>query len=197
MNRHQVRQLREARNWTQAQLGKAVGLDGSAISKIESGKKMLRANEADAIAKVFDVGVDEVLGREPNSKQVSGFADEITPYVAGVDDPFVGLQTDHRVLYKVKGNSLDELGVFDGDVVVVDISSAIVAKKEPLRIVWVQYHPDPEADMDVAVSLLRQFVPPSLLVTNSKTENADSINLRTQDAVVMGVVVSVHRALSG
>lgn len=161
---------------------------------------MLRAEEAKAIATALDFGVQEVYGEPPSGKAGPGFADEITIYVPGPGDPFRGLESEHHTLYKVNNNALDELRIFQGDVVVVDISAAAVENLEPLKIVWVQYHPDPEMEMDVAVSMLRQFVPPALLITNSKTNNLDPINMNAgnnKTANIMGVVVSVHRPMQG
>lgn len=43
-----------------------------------------------------------------------------------------------------------------------------------------------------AMTLLRQFVAPSLLITNSYAPNLPTINTRTDDAAIKGVVVSSH-----
>lgn len=70
-----------------------------------------------------------------------------------------------------------------------------VARLKPLQAVRAQYHLDPEKPAK-AITLLRQFVPPSLLNTNSGVDNAKPLDTTTDDVQVVGVIVSVHRALS-
>ena len=45
------------------------------------------------------------------------------------------------------------------------------------------------------VTLLRQFVPPRLLITNSSVANQPSIDMDKEDAHIVGVVISIHRDL--
>jgi SOS-response transcriptional repressor LexA len=118
------------------------------------------------------------------------------PYNPGPSDPFSGLQNANQYLFTVACDSLNRIGVNRGDVVLVDGSSDACKKIKPLAIVRAQYPPDAN-HFGKAVSLLRQFVPPSLLITNSSAKNEMPIDTETEDAQIMGVVVSVHRALQG
>jgi hypothetical protein len=43
-----------------------------------------------------------------------------------------------------------------------------------------------------AITLLRQYIAPSLLITNSSEDNAPIINLRNEDAGIQGIVVAAH-----
>jgi transcriptional regulator with XRE-family HTH domain len=197
--------MREARGWSQEKLARAIGLDPTAISKIEKGLKRLRAEEAMKMADALNVDVAALLGtplpesgidvpQQPDAP--AGFADEAVPYVAGPDDPFAKLQTDNRYLLTVTCDSLDAIGINRGDIVVVDGGKAAHAGLKALQIVRVQYHaPASMAQHSKATTLLRQFVPPALVVTNSMRSNARPVNLDTEDAQIMGVVVSIHRAL--
>src|SRR5271156_2027702 len=56
--------LREARGMTGEELGSAIGLSRSQISKIEHGTRRLDVSEIAEIADVFEVTLGEVLGVE-------------------------------------------------------------------------------------------------------------------------------------
>ena len=57
-----LRQLRRAREMTQADLGARVGLDTSTISQIESGTRDPSLKKARAIATVFGVSIEDLFG---------------------------------------------------------------------------------------------------------------------------------------
>lgn len=56
-----LRQLRRAREMTQATLGKRVGLQTSTISHIESGERKPSLEKARAIAAVFSVSIEDLF----------------------------------------------------------------------------------------------------------------------------------------
>ncbi len=56
--------LREAKNWTQIELGRKLNLDKSTMNKIESGARKVSTNELEKIADIFNVSTDYLLGRE-------------------------------------------------------------------------------------------------------------------------------------
>lgn len=57
-----VRQLRESRNWSQAELARRTGVTKSAISTYEVGIRTPSADVVCAFAKVFGVSADYLLG---------------------------------------------------------------------------------------------------------------------------------------
>lgn len=66
MNR--VKQLREEKHITQEKLAKAVGIDRTTISKVESGERELTLDHLQRISKFFDVSFDYVLGTSNERK---------------------------------------------------------------------------------------------------------------------------------
>lgn len=66
MNR--VKQLREEKHITQEKLAKAVGIDRTTISKVESGERELTLDHLQRISKFFDVSFDYVLGTSNDRK---------------------------------------------------------------------------------------------------------------------------------
>jgi transcriptional regulator with XRE-family HTH domain len=65
-----VRTLRESRRWSQAEVAKMLLDKGiqpmhpTTVAKIETGDRSVRINEAAAIADLFNVSLDSLLGRE-------------------------------------------------------------------------------------------------------------------------------------
>ncbi|MGH1846770.1 helix-turn-helix transcriptional regulator [Enterococcus gilvus] len=54
--------LRESKNWTQTELGKKIGLEKSAMNKIENGSRKVTTEELKKLSKIFDVSTDYLLG---------------------------------------------------------------------------------------------------------------------------------------
>lgn len=64
--------LREKRDWTQSELGRKIGLEKSAMNKIENGTRKVSTEELQKLAEVFNVTTDYLLGRN----QTPDWADE-------------------------------------------------------------------------------------------------------------------------
>lgn len=64
--------LREKRDWTQAELGRKIGLEKSAMNKIENGTRKVSTEELQKLAEIFNVTTDYLLGRN----QTPEWADE-------------------------------------------------------------------------------------------------------------------------
>ena len=55
--------LREKRDWNQTELGRKIGLEKSAMNKIENGTRRVSTEELQKLAEVFNVTTDYLLGR--------------------------------------------------------------------------------------------------------------------------------------
>jgi len=56
-----VRKLRHRRKWTQAELEAHLGVDRGHISEIENGKRMIRLETLQTLAKGFDITMSALL----------------------------------------------------------------------------------------------------------------------------------------
>jgi len=72
--RQRVKKQRDRRDWSQADVAKMLGDKGikgiypTTIAKIESGERAVRIDEAAALADLFEVSLDALLGRKHNSQ---------------------------------------------------------------------------------------------------------------------------------
>lgn len=64
--------LREKRDWTQAELGRKIGVEKSAMNKIENVTRKVSTEELQKLAEVFNVTTDYLLGK----KQIPDWTDE-------------------------------------------------------------------------------------------------------------------------
>ena len=198
MTGHRIIELRETREWTQEDLGTRIGRTKWQISRLESGKTRLDLDTARKLAGVFQVPLSELLSPEPAAtasapRLAAGFAEELVPYKPAPSDPMSAFLTPTRDLFRIDTDALDKIALTRGDIVVVDYSQAAVSAAPPLAAVRVRLHP-PD-DFMQPVTLLRQFVPPRLLITNSSVANQPSIDMDKEDAHIVGVVISIHRDL--
>lgn len=59
---YRIRKAREARQWTQAQLAEATGLQPAAVSHFETGRRKPCADNLRAIASAIPISADYLLG---------------------------------------------------------------------------------------------------------------------------------------
>lgn len=196
MAQNRIRELRNARGMTLEQLAEQAGLSASYLSRLEANKRILSVEVAERLAMSLDARPEDVIGLPGlQRKQLApGFSDDVAPYQAGPNDPFSRLIDANSYLLEAQSDVLDLAGINKGDVLIANGSAAICANPPPLSPVRVQYHPDPD-NPAVAVTLLRQFVPPRLVITNCSRGNAQSLDLERDDAQILAVIVSVHRRL--
>jgi transcriptional regulator with XRE-family HTH domain len=73
--RERVKKRRDRRGWSQADVAKMLGEKGikgiypTTVAKIESGERAVRIDEAAALADLFEVSLDALLGRKQNSQE--------------------------------------------------------------------------------------------------------------------------------
>ena len=148
---------------------------------------MLRLGEATRIASALGVGIGDVIGPTHGD---AGEA-EVERYVAEPNDPYRSFEGANRSLYLVKSRSLDQLEINAGDLVLVDSAPEAVQSIAPLKVVMAAHRPQQGG---TAILVLRQFVPPKQLVSNSSGEAAPILNLGRDDVQIVGVVVRVVRS---
>ena len=67
---HEVRGLRERRRWSQAELGRELGLSQSRLSQIERGQGSFTAEQFLRILEIFNVGVDDFVAPQVEVSEV-------------------------------------------------------------------------------------------------------------------------------
>lgn len=197
MSSNRIRELRKSRKLTIEQLATAAGISQPHLSRLESHKRMLLVPVAERIAAALGTTAAEVLGfegdGEPPPAPGPGFGADVAAYAGQSGDPLSALAGQGQRLFSVDTDAVNKARVHRGDVVIVDESTDRIKRVQALEIVVVRYHPSEE--LMLPLCLLRQFVPPRLLITNSDKGNLPSIDMDEEDAKIVGVVVRSHRKL--
>jgi len=182
---------------TVQQLAELAGLSQPYLTRIENGERGLSVPVAERIAMSLGASVQDVLGLKEGGPLPPGLSEDAAPYVAASDDLLAPAlrRRPNVVPYKVKTRVLDQIGLLPDDIVLIDISATAVDAVKPLQVVIAQVY-DP-TELLKATTILRQFVPPAMLVTNSSRENDRALNINTEDVHIKGVVVATHRSMSG
>lgn len=55
-----IREHRELKGWTQTEFGAMIGINSSAISRIEKGSKKLSPNRLEKLSELFDIPIDDI-----------------------------------------------------------------------------------------------------------------------------------------
>ena len=155
----------------------------STINGLEKGKTQINVAWLKRLSEVFGVPPEEILGIE------SAPARQLSEDAAQYDQSSGGARQikleDTQFLYEARTPVLDQIGITPGMILVVDMSPDAVGALRQGDVVIAQAY-----DGMSAITILRQFIEPSLLITNSSVRNLPIINTRQDDAAVKGVVVS-------
>ena len=180
---------------TQKELAAMAGIQNvETISKIERNKQNPTIEQALAFARIFGVDPGEfVLDRKINgaSGHAPGLSEEAAPFTPEPDSFASRIPlTEHQSWYTVKDSRLDELGIIAGDEIVVDIGKNAMSGLAIGDIVVANLY---SVDGKSAETICRQFIPPHLLITNSRTRNLPSLHIDHDNVSLLGVVVYPRR----
>lgn len=191
---NRIRELREKQGLSMAELAQRINSDmsPSTIDKLEKGRRRLTDVWMFRIATALGVEPHELLQARPERLEPDAghLAEEAEPYRPAPEERVLLPRGDNVMPWMVKSTSLDNLGIEIGSVVIVDISAAAVGALKPLQCVVVQKY---AGDKLAAVTMLRQFVPPSLLITNSRGPQQPILDLQRDDVAIKGVIVGSYR----
>jgi transcriptional regulator with XRE-family HTH domain len=183
---NRIKELRDARGWSMRELAARANTSASTINKLEKGETVLNVVWMQRLAKIFDIPPENLLG----SRDETAPKNDAEPFKEGQEASINIPLSPTQFLYQVKSSVLDQIGIIQGDILVMDSSPSDLSALETEDVVLAQLHRG-----DGRVMMLRQFIAPSLLITNSSSDNQRIINLRTDNVVLKAVVVSSHSQL--
>lgn len=191
---HRVEELRKSRGMSQEELGNLIGRNKWFISRLEKGVQDLDLATANEIAKKLRVDVGDVLAvtTSASAEPGAGFSEDVKEYEPASGDKIAKPTEPNRRLYEVLTDACANAGIGKGDIIEIDLDVQVIRTMRMGDIAVVLYHPPGERSG--AKELLRQFMPPTLLITNApRGENARSIDPSIEDAQIVGVFVGLRR----
>ena len=186
---NRVKLLRKQLGWTQTQLGTQIGVRKETIYKIEARLQGITEGQAHALANVFGIKIDDLY--EPGNEHAPGLAEEAAPFkpLAASFEARIPLE-ENQSWYRVKKSYLDQLNYVDGDQIIIDISRGAMNNLHIGDVVIANKYPEKGTG---AETIVRQFIPPSLLITNSLSKNQPILNTRVDKVTILGIVVWPRR----
>lgn len=177
-----IKQLRLERGWSLKELAAQLDITESHLSRVEAGKRGLQVKKLEVAARLFKVPVADLMNLG------SGAAlPDLTPY-APPKGSFLekAYNATTQKMFKVTSNCLDELGITEGDPIVVDTTPLKQSDLEMGDVVVAEVAGDRG---EPGALVLRQFLSPNLLVTNSSENHAAPIHLLKARAQIIGRVL--------
>jgi transcriptional regulator with XRE-family HTH domain len=184
--RNRIKELREQRGWTLDELAQRIvpPTTASQISKLERAERRLDTGWIERIAAAFGVDPLVLLDDRP-ATGASGPQPDVAPLSVG------GAKPGSLERYRVISHALDELGLAPGDVVEVDTAVTGTAGLATGDVVLAEVETAP----GLVTQIMRQWIEPCLLTTNSRAANEMPLNARSLPTRIVGLVVSSHRVL--
>ena len=184
MNR--IRQIREKRGLTQAQLADRVGTTQPTIMRLENGKRRLTVEWMRKIAKALDVLPEELL----STAVLAGLQEDARPYQS--DDKSIShpaLAARGLAHFVITSDALQGAGLQPGTVILIDMTPGALQAMKTGDVIVAQAY-DVGGGL-TATTIVRQFVAPGLLVTNRQRANvAMSLDDPDYDIAIKGVMVT-------
>ncbi|WP_409560242.1 helix-turn-helix domain-containing protein [Hyphomicrobium sp. MC8b] len=184
MVHNRVREIRKSKKLTLMQAAERIGISHTHLGRIETGVRGLSITMAKQIARGLqyeDLGY--LLGLEAG-EDIAGtdFFGDAEPYE---DTELVPLSPKIQgERWRIIQPRLDLIGLPERAIAFVDTSAEAIASLKGLEKVLADL---PSID-GKSIVVVRQFLPPCLLVTNSSGINELPLNVREGDAAIRGVI---------
>lgn len=166
------------------------------LVRIEGGKRKLSLPIAQRLAIALGVPVAELLGLDTN--QANAASSVTVPDAEPFNDsarefaPVIAKRSRDIKRWRILTNALDRAKVRAGAIVYVSDPEDADDALRPLDCVLAQVVTPNDAAGPVVV---RQFLPPCLLVTNSSESNAIPLDMDKGEAVIIGVITGEYSPL--
>ena len=179
---NRIKQLRLERGMSLKELAEQIGVTDSQLSRAENGKRGLQAKKLENLARFFKVPVGEFMSLE-NSATLADVAPYTPPKGSVLEKAFTSTT---QKMFKVLTNGMSELAITEGDPIIVETKpiARTDLKMGEIIIAEVSDH-----RAGVSVLVLRQYIEPNLLVTNSCDDNAMPIHIVKTRAKIIGRVL--------
>lgn len=175
----------------------------STINKLEKGITRLNTDWLMRLAVALEVDLQELVKTSDfnvvpkrqddvelyEGELLGGFVTFIGDPEKAKDNAYLAGRFTMQSRYTVKSHVLDQIGIYPESIIISDSSPDEINRLGTGSIVIAQLRENGQE-----ATILRQFLAPSILVTNSSMQSPPVINMRLQDAVIKGVIVASIRS---
>ena len=181
METSRIKRLRLERGLTLADLAEKVGLSEGHMSRVEAGTRGLRFAKLDRLARTLGVPVTDLVAAEEVA-----FTSDLEAYHPPKGSVVAkALASSTQRMFRVLSGVLSELDLRENALIVADMDEKAVKAVGSGSVVVVSMA-SKESD---PILLLRQFIAPYLLITNSREQNSLPIHMLMTPAKIAGIVI--------
>ncbi|MEL6746241.1 MAG: helix-turn-helix transcriptional regulator [Pseudomonadota bacterium] len=184
--------IRTERGLTLEQLSERAGMSVSVLSRLEHDGQY-RMPHIEALTRALGVTIPELLGLRDGAPTMA-FAEPDVQRLEPQETAQFGSAAAGQALsetqsyYRAKTGVLDRIGIRPGDIVIIDIGDEALRKVPDGAAVLANIYAGDDAS---AITVMRQWLAPSLLVTNSHSRALPPIDLEHVDGALMAIVAYV------
>lgn len=155
----------------------------STINKLEKGLTRLNVEWIKRLAEVFNVHADQIVEFSLTMQEET--RDNASLYDGGIEELKL---SETQLLYFVRKAVLDQRGIDPGMILIVETSPKRIQQISSNDVVIA------ELSSEVGITiLLRQFVSPNLLITNSSAYHASMLSTKQRDLAIKGIAIGAYR----
>ncbi len=177
---NRIKQLRLERGLSLQQLAEKIGVSESHLSRVEAGLRGLHLSKIEALANTLGLTVGEVL-----SNELMGYLPDLEPYTPPKGSAIEkALTSSTQKMFKVLTGVMSELEITRGDPIIADLKPLKTLKTG--EVVVARLYPKGSKE---GVLLLREYISPNLLITNSLEQNALPIHMLKLKVEIIGCVL--------
>jgi DNA-binding Xre family transcriptional regulator len=167
---------------TMSELAAKVGLSESHLSRVEANVRGVKLTKLGAIAKVLGVPMVELMPQE-SFEHPSDLIPFVPPKGSAVAK---ALSSSTQRMFRVQSDVLNEIGIREGDLIIADTGAHAVGEVATGSPVVAEIENGKTGEKAL---LLRQYIAPNLLITNSDSQNTVSIHRLKSSVEIVGIVL--------
>lgn len=180
---NRIRELRKARRWTIQQLADAVQSSVPTVQRLERGDVPIVHHLVEPIAAALGVAPIDLLASPAGTPM--GLAESATPFAPPPHHALARMPLgEHEAMFQMRGTDMTGVGIGDGDILIFDVGRTAVRDVQSGDVVVAQVYGSAMTD---ATTVIRQYIAPAILITNSLDRPPVGINMGLADAAIKGV----------
>jgi transcriptional regulator with XRE-family HTH domain len=188
--KNRIREIRELRGISEAELAALVGTSQPQIHRLESGARKLTVDWMRRIARSLDCSPADLIA----APTLEEFADDAVSCIPESMTHFSGaLASKNLGMFMMASDALEQIGVPRNTTIMVDMSEEAIKNVQTGDVVIAELHD--KSHQLKSTTVIRQYIAPGMLITNRRGANfAVNMSNANFEAHIKGVRVPERKS---